>query len=159
LRGEFGAIAETAIRHGVGGLIHRDVQSRNIMVRDQRFYVIDFQGARRGPIQYDLASLLIDPYVELPPCVQEQLLTYGMQALASRLPIRETAFRKGYAHCAITRNLQILGAFGYLSRVKGKTGFERYIPAALKTLRASLNACSDGDYPLLTSLVNRITMR
>lgn len=158
LRNDFQSIAETALKYGITGLMHRDFQSRNIMVKDNRFYVIDFQGARLGPIQYDLASLLIDPYVDLSSSLQEQLLDYCVHALSSRIAIQAEAFCRGYTHCAITRNLQMLGAFGYLSRVKGKTDFERYIPTAVQTLKNRLNTLADDPYPCLKAVVDAIAL-
>jgi NDP-sugar pyrophosphorylase family protein len=62
---EFDLLAQRALEHPYTGFLHRDFQSRNILVRHGKYYVIDFQGARLGPLQYDLASLLIDPYVKL----------------------------------------------------------------------------------------------
>ena len=69
---EFAIIADGALSHAVEGFIHRDMQSRNIMLKGGRWYFIDFQGGRLGPVQYDLASLLIDPYVGLTPAEQDK---------------------------------------------------------------------------------------
>jgi aminoglycoside/choline kinase family phosphotransferase/dTDP-glucose pyrophosphorylase len=120
---EFEYVAENALQHALDGLMHRDFQSRNIMVKDDEFYFIDFQGSRLGPIQYDLASLLIDPYVQLPPDIQAQLLQYGVEKLKTDINLNTDNFRRCYRYCRLTRNLQILGAFGYLSRVKAKSQF------------------------------------
>jgi aminoglycoside/choline kinase family phosphotransferase/dTDP-glucose pyrophosphorylase len=130
---EFEYVAENALQHALDGLMHRDFQSRNIMVKDDEFYFIDFQGSRLGPIQYDLASLLIDPYVQLPPDIQAQLLQYGVEKLKTDINLNTDNFRRCYRYCRLTRNLQILGAFGYLSRVKAKSQFEQYIPPAVET--------------------------
>jgi aminoglycoside/choline kinase family phosphotransferase/dTDP-glucose pyrophosphorylase len=132
---EFEYVAENALQHALDGLMHRDFQSRNIMVKDDEFYFIDFQGSRLGPIQYDLASLLIDPYVQLPPDIQAQLLQYGVEKLKTDINLNTDNFRRCYRYCRLTRNLQILGAFGYLSRVKAKSQFEQYIPPAGVTLK------------------------
>jgi len=128
--------------------MHRDMQSQNIMFfshsgNNGEFRLIDFQGGRMGPIQYDLASLLIDPYVDLPLPAQEHLLTYCIEKRSSVSYVDPEKFRIGYEYCALSRNLQMLGAFGYLSRVRGKTWFEEYIPAALKTLRYRLSLFDD----------------
>ena len=74
--------------------IHRDFQSRNIMILGDRHYLIDFQGARKGPIQYDLASLLIDPYVELPDTIQTILRDYCMEALSKKTTVEPDEFRR-----------------------------------------------------------------
>ena len=88
-----------------------------------------------GPPQYDLASLLIDPYVTIPEQIRVELFDYYLQELSARFPIRSKSFRENYEVIAFQRNLQILGAYAFLSRVKGKTYFEDYIPAALADLK------------------------
>jgi aminoglycoside/choline kinase family phosphotransferase len=139
LAAEFEQLADGALRFGHMGFMHRDLQSRNIMLQDDRVRFIDFQGGRLGPLQYDLASLLIDPYVALTPPEQERLLAHAVQTLSGRTALDVQAFMRGYDYCAVTRNLQMLGAFGFLSRVKGKRGFEAYIPQAVATLNRRLS--------------------
>jgi len=153
---EFEYLAENALQHTVDGLMHRDFQSRNIMVRNDAFYFIDFQGSRLGPIQYDLASLLIDPYVQLPPDIQTQLLKYGMQKLKTDNHLNDEDFRRCYRYCRLTRNLQILGAFGYLSRVKAKPHFEQYIAPAVQTLKRNLKKHEQKTLPMLNDLMDTI---
>jgi len=126
------------------------------MVKDNRFYFIDFQGGRLGPIQYDLASLLVDPYVELSRSVQNQLLHLSVEILSSLLNVNPNNFLVCYKYCAITRNLQILGAFAYLSRIKGKRYFEKYIPDAIKTLKHNLAVLGNTEFPGLRSVVEKI---
>ncbi|MEW6188302.1 MAG: phosphotransferase [Thermodesulfobacteriota bacterium] len=116
-------------------LLYRDFQSRNLMIWSGGIGLIDFQAARIGPPQYDLASLLIDPYVNLSEELQKDLLEHYLEDLSQRLPLQEKAFREHYDIIAFQRNLQVLGAFAYLSRVKGKIYFEQYIPAALASLK------------------------
>lgn len=138
LKEEFELIADTALDTDHIGFIHRDFQSRNILVRGENYYVIDFQGGRLGPLQYDLASLLIDPYVELPRNVQDGLLSDYLTRLSEFVPVDPGRFLRAYQYCAINRNLQILGAFAFLSHEKGKKDFEPYIPAALRSLKQRL---------------------
>jgi aminoglycoside/choline kinase family phosphotransferase len=153
---EFEILAEKALCHSANGFMHRDMQSRNIMVHDDRFYFIDFQGGRIGPIQYDLASLLIDPYVDLSPESQNRLLEYAIKKLSSHIRFDTKGFVSCFNHCAITRNLQILGAFGFLSRVKKKKYFENYIPAAVKALNSRLKNYKNSPFPVLTSIVEKV---
>lgn len=152
---EFSAMADNALEHAVIGLMHRDLQSRNIMVKNNRYYLIDFQSGRFGPVQYDLASLLIDPYVELPRPIQDKLLNYCFERIAENIGVSQDAFYKGYRYCALTRNLQMLGAFGYLSRQKGKTYFETFIPPAIKTLAHNLSLVPE-EFPRLRKIVENI---
>ena len=119
--------------------LYRDFQSRNIMIWSGGIGLIDFQAARLGPPQYDLASLLIDPYVNLPGEIQQELLTFYLKELSSLVPVDQKAFREHYEIIAFQRNLQILGAFSFLSRVKGKTYFKQYIPPALFSLKGRLS--------------------
>ena len=156
LEAEFRLLAEKALRFAVNGFMHRDMQSRNIMVKKDRFYFIDFQGGRLGPIQYDLASLLIDPYVDLPRAIQNTLLTFCVETLSPLFRIDPDQFLSCYQYCAVTRNLQILGAFGFLSRIKKKTYFEKYIPNAIKTLKYHFSVFQREEFPTLTSIVRQI---
>jgi len=152
---EFEHLARLIDQSRIPGFLHRDFQSRNIMVQHQRIAFIDFQGGRLGPVQYDLASLLIDPYAALPVAVQQQLFAYGAARLDSRFGTDLEKFQEGYKLCAVARNLQILGAFAYLSRVKGKHQFEAYIPTAVDSLvRNVLRA--PADLPRLSDAARRI---
>ncbi len=152
---EFILLADNALQDATIGFMHRDMQSRNIMLKDNSVYFIDFQGGRIGPIQYDLASLLIDPYVDLPQRMLNQLLDYSIKMLSATTSVEPDKFRTCYHYCALTRNLQILGAFAYLSKVTGKHYFEDYIPAALQTLRSNLLARGQDEFPALTATVEK----
>lgn len=148
---EFELIADVIEEFGIPGFMHRDLQSRNIMVTHKGFFFIDFQGARKGPVQYDLASLITDPYVELDQGLREKLLCHAMDQIASKLSgFNKNGFLKGYLYCAVSRNLQALGAYGYLSRVKHKTGFEKYINPALNNLRTLLGSVREPALPCLS---------
>jgi aminoglycoside/choline kinase family phosphotransferase len=136
--------------------LHRDYQSRNLYIVNGRLRVIDFQGGRLGPLGYDAAALLIDPYVKLSPALQAEFLDYYLELLKTSLDLDPEAFREQYYHLALCRNLQILGAFGFLTRVKGKDYFARYIPAALEGLKRRLQE-RPGEFPLLARVVEGIT--
>ncbi|WDP88797.1 MAG: phosphotransferase [Desulfobacter sp.] len=150
----FSHIADRALAHGYAGLMHRDFQSRNIMIHQGDVWFIDFQSARKGPIQYDLASLLIDPYVKLPPDMQEELLDHAMARLDLADPAEKNRFKESYSYCCITRNLQMLGAFGFLTRIKKKQKFEAYIPHALAALKQRLNKMENSILAPLAGFIN-----
>lgn len=151
---DFERLLTRALTPGPNFFLHRDFQSRNLMIKNGRLRVIDFQGGRLGPLGYDVAALLIDPYVNLQPAWQEELLAYYLDLLEERLPGADReAFTAQYRHLALSRNLQILGAFGYLTKVKEKANFARYIPTAVAGLRQRLAACA-GEFPLLEQVVN-----
>jgi aminoglycoside/choline kinase family phosphotransferase len=113
-------------------LVHRDFQSQNIIVRSGHAHLIDFQGMRPGLAEYDLASLLFDPYVRLSEAEREELYSYYMVRRGLR-PTRET--RETLRLCAVQRLMQALGAYGFLGLVKGNRHFLAHIPAALDSLR------------------------
>lgn len=117
-------------------LIHRDCQSKNIMIKDDTVYFIDFQGARYGLLHYDLASLVEDPYVNLDKGIKEGLIDYYL----SVIPIKyETvSFTRLYTYCSIQRLMQALGAYAFLGLRKGKREFLQYIPCALEKLKNTL---------------------
>ncbi|TWI72246.1 NDP-sugar pyrophosphorylase family protein [Desulfobotulus alkaliphilus] len=129
----FHFLAEKTLEYGCTGLIHRDFQSRNIMILNEKIHIIDFQGAMQGPLQYDLASLLLDPYAGLAPAMQERLLEKCTGLMEEEGCCPHT-FRKGYRYAALCRNLQILGAFSFLWKRKNKSFFKDYISPALKSL-------------------------
>ena len=156
---DFERLLTRALTPALNYFLHRDFQSRNLMIKNGRLRVIDFQGGRLGPLGYDVAALLIDPYLNLSPAIQEELLAYYLDLLAERLPgVDREAFIEQYRHLALCRNLQILGAFGYLTRVKEKPNFARYIPAALAGLRQRL-AARGGEFPLLERLVATLKLK
>ncbi len=151
---EFAMIADNALKYAFPGLMHRDMQSKNIMIQKGKIYFIDFQSARKGPLQYDLASLLIDPYVKLPDTIQKELLVYTMSRLEIDSKTKKREFEECYKFCCLTRNLQFLGAFAFLSRVKGKKNFESYIPDAVGSLKSIIQSMAS--LPSLRKLVKRL---
>lgn len=156
LAGDFSDLADHALRHACDGFMHRDFQSRNIMIKDRRCYFIDFQSGRLGPVQYDLASLLIDPYTGLPRPIQDDLAHYFLAIYRELKPVDPAEFMEGYRYLKITRNLQMLGAFGFLSRVKGKTQFENHIPKAVENLKDHVSRTEGKLFKNLKKIVDKI---
>ena len=153
LEKSFEHLIEEANRAENRFFLHRDFQSRNIMITGKKIGILDWQGGRLGPLAYDLASLLIDPYTRLPVPEEESIYSMYCQLLRRKQPDRLASFEKTFPYLAIQRNLQILGAFSFLSRVRGKTYFEEYIPGALESLRHLLEAVKDGNLSRLRDLV------
>ncbi|SMD04062.1 Phosphotransferase enzyme family protein [Desulfocicer vacuolatum DSM 3385] len=152
---QFDFIAGQCLENAITGLMHRDMQSRNIMVSQDQLRIIDFQSARTGPMQYDVASLLIDPYVHLDRSIQETILDYCAKAVEKRTGFAEKKFKKGYYYCALTRNFQILGAFSNLSKNRGKTWFEPFIRPALKSLATAIHTVNIPDVNLLAKTIDQ----
>ncbi len=109
-------------------LIHRDFQSQNLIIRGDQAHLIDFQGMRPGLAEYDLASLLYDPYVQLGESERTQLRTFYRE----QMPMAEN-FEEKVCLCALQRLMQALGAYGFLGLVKRKA-FLEHIPPALESL-------------------------
>jgi aminoglycoside/choline kinase family phosphotransferase/dTDP-glucose pyrophosphorylase len=149
-------LADAILAHPAAGFMHRDFQSRNILISDGKPWIIDFQGGRLGPVQYDLASLLIDPYVALPAEIQTALLEYFVARHHDRTGQSPQDSAALYRLCALARNLQILGAFGFLAKQKGKTYFANYIPNALESLRMNLAAIKTHAFPELQAIAETL---
>jgi NDP-sugar pyrophosphorylase family protein/aminoglycoside/choline kinase family phosphotransferase len=134
-------------------VLHRDLQSQNIMLKGGvQPVLIDFQGARWGPPGYDLASLLWDPYAPLDGALRGRLLDHYRARMGDDLPPDLDA---SLLPCRLQRHMQALGAFGYLSREKGKRWFERHVPEALRLLKEEA-ALARRDYPALHALVRAL---
>jgi aminoglycoside/choline kinase family phosphotransferase len=116
-------------------LVHRDFQSQNVIVRDGEVCLIDFQGLRPGLAQYDLASLLLDPYVELTAEERGELLGHYLSGLYGPGRSADPHFHAIYDLCAMQRLMQALGAYGKLGHLDGRTQFLDSIPTALSRLR------------------------
>jgi aminoglycoside/choline kinase family phosphotransferase len=116
-------------------LVHRDFQSQNIIVRNGQAHLIDFQGMRPGLAEYDLASLLFDPYVTFSRAECEEVLAdYESKRAAANNRVAPD-FRDIFRLCGIQRLMQALGAYGFLGLVKGHNAFLDHIPAAIASLR------------------------
>ena len=135
--------------------LHRDFQSRNIMVKDGKIRIIDYQGGRRGPLAYDLASLLIDPYMGLPASVQQRIKEVYVTKLQEHIPYDPLQFEQEYLLLALQRNLQILGAFAFLNQQRKKTFFSQFIGPALCSLNSLLAKPEADDYVALREVASQ----
>lgn len=158
LRRDFEDLAQDAGVHEPSWVIHRDFQSRNIMVHRSSLRLLDFQGMRYGPPAYDLASLLLDPYVSLPPRLQEDFVELYRSASRRFLNGSRAEFKRSYTAVRLCRNLQALGAYGFLSTVKGKHQFLKYIPKAWQQLMEWVNGPCKGNYPKLRKCLSSIDL-
>ncbi|MCK4413049.1 MAG: phosphotransferase [Candidatus Eisenbacteria sp.] len=156
--------AETAGTRGVSESVfmHRDFQSRNLMVSLEGLAVIDFQGARLGPPGYDLAALLCDPYVHLPAQHRDEFVALYRQE-AGRAGVRAVVemtadgWRAHFLANAANRLMQALGAFAKLGIHEGRPGFSEHVPAGLALLAEILDAL--GETPRLRRLVRELQDR
>jgi aminoglycoside/choline kinase family phosphotransferase len=110
-------------------LVHRDFQSQNLLIKDTKVFMIDFQGLRRGRQEYDLASLIFDPYMDHSDDEREALLDLW-EEISDERP--ETTL---FHQCAAQRLMQALGAFGNILENRGDEWYRQHIPAAVKSLQ------------------------
>ncbi len=152
---ECGRLADAAAAAPADFFLHRDFQSRNLMVQDGQIRFLDFQGGRLGPLAYDLASLLLDPYATLPAAQQGRLIDVYLAALREEIDYDPEQFRQEYLWLALQRNLQILGAFAFLSQVRRKPFFARFLQPALESLAGLLAKPEAAGYPALRNLTDQ----
>jgi len=133
-------------------LIHRDFQSQNIMVRETLVGLVDFQGMRIGTAYYDLASLLFDPYVPMTVAERDEMLQF-YHGLDSGLAAPWEAFHRLTQFAGCQRLMQCLGAYGFLSLVKGRRHFLSHVPRGLARLREAIEGA--GPLPGLRGLAAR----
>jgi aminoglycoside/choline kinase family phosphotransferase len=115
--------------------LYRDFQSRNVMLRDGHPFFLDYQGGRRGALQYDIASLLYDGKADLPPELRQQLLERYLDTLAGFIKLEREAFMQHYYAYVYIRIMQALGAYGFRGFYERKAHFLQSVPYALKSLR------------------------
>ncbi|HEY6001129.1 MAG TPA: phosphotransferase, partial [bacterium] len=149
---ELARLAARAAGAGAAFLLHRDYQSQNLKIHDGRVRVIDFQGARPGPPQYDVAALLLDPYVDLPPGLRAQLLEHYLAAFGARADVGRDAFLAFFPAIAAHRLMQALGAYAFLELRRAKPAFLTHVPVALRLLEETLAPLA-GEAPRLAALV------
>ncbi len=156
---ELGELCRLAGRARPLGFTHRDFQSRNILVGANGLGLVDFQGGRLGPAQYDLAALLNDPYVDLPRPLRQRLLERYLELRAPLGGLEPAQFLMGWPYVAISRAMQTLGAFAFLTRARGRAHFAAYVPPALGTLRALAALPELESFPALAGLLAALPER
>ncbi len=135
LEDDFGRLTKFLLSASHDYFLYRDFQSRNVMLRDGRPYFLDYQGGRKGALQYDIASLLYDGKADLPPELREQLLDHYLESLGAYIRVDRGAFMEHYYAYVYVRILQALGAYGFRGFYERKAHFLQSVPYALKNLR------------------------
>ena len=131
---DFQRLADFAMEAPSDYFMYRDFQSRNIMIKDNTPLFIDYQGGRKGPLQYDIISLLYQVKAQIPDDLRKELLSYYKEKLNSYLNIEEIGFDKYYKTFVLIRLLQVLGAYGFRGLIQKKSHFMESIPYALNEL-------------------------
>jgi len=115
--------------------VYRDFQTRNIMQFKNKLYFIDYQGGRRGPVHYDLVSLLFQARIEMPAQIREQLIDYYIEKAQKVAPRSVRDFRHHFYKFVLIRILQTLGAYGFRGLHEKKQHFVRSIPMAINNIK------------------------
>jgi len=132
---DFGRLTKFLLSAQRDYFLYRDFQSRNIMLQDGQPFFLDYQGGRKGALQYDIASLLYDAKADLPPQLRQQLLEHYLEALAGFVELPRDAFLQHYYAYVYVRIMQALGAYGFRGFYERKAHFLQSVPYALKNLR------------------------
>ena len=146
---------------GPDTFLYRDCQSRNVMIKDGKPYFIDFQGGRRGPTQYDVASFLWQAKANIPAALREELIDVYLAELKKLQPgLDKAAWKAALPHFVLFRTLQVLGAYGYRGYFERKPHFLESIPMAIKNLRDLFAVHSDlrTQYPYLYAISNDLLL-
>jgi aminoglycoside/choline kinase family phosphotransferase len=135
LENDFGRLTDFLLSAPRDYFLYRDFQSRNIMLRDGQPFFVDYQGGRKGALQYDIASLLYDAKADLSPELRQELLDHYLDALGRYVKLDREAFMRHYYAYVHVRILQALGAYGFRGFYERKAHFLQSVPYALKNLR------------------------
>jgi aminoglycoside/choline kinase family phosphotransferase len=142
LEHDFGRLTKFLLSADRDYFLYRDFQSRNIMLHkvegaqsENQPYFLDYQGGRKGALQYDIASLLYDAKADLPPDLRQQLLDHYLDSLANFIDLDRAAFMQFYYAYVYVRIMQALGAYGFRGFYERKEHFLQSVPYALRNLR------------------------
>ncbi len=135
LEDDFNRLTEFLLSADRDYFLYRDFQSRNVMLRDGQPFFLDYQGGRKGALQYDVASLLFDAKADLPPELRQQLFDHYLDSLNHFLDLSRDVFLRHYYAYVYIRIMQALGAYGFRGFYERKAHFLQSVPYALKNLR------------------------
>jgi aminoglycoside/choline kinase family phosphotransferase len=134
LEDDFSRLTDFLLGADQNYFLYRDFQSRNVMLREGKPYFLDYQGGRKGALQYDIASLLYDGKADLPPQLRQELLDHYLDCLGGFIKVDRQVFLKHYYAYVYVRILQALGAYGFRGFYERKAHFLQSVPYALKNL-------------------------
>ena len=135
LEDDFDRLSNLLLEAAGDFFLYRDFQSRNVMLHHGQPYFVDYQGGRKGALQYDIASLLFDAKADLPPDLRQQLLDAYLDALSKHIKLDREAFLRYYYAFVYVRIMQALGAYGFRGFYERKPHFLQSVPYALKNIR------------------------
>ena len=158
LEDDFQCFTDYLLQADCSFFLYRDFQSRNIMLHDNCLYFIDYQGGRKGALQYDIASLLYDAKADVPQDVRNELTEYYIKTISKLIHLNRKEFTEYFYGYVIIRIMQTLGAFGFRGLYERKEHFVQSIPYAIKNLKWLLNTVSFPiEIPNLMDALQKIT--
>lgn len=157
LEDDFDHLATVLLKDSDQVFMYRDYQSRNVMIRDGQPWLIDFQGGRRGPVEYDLVSFLWQARARFSPTLRRELIGEYLRSASRYRSFDEEAFNRRIQYFVLFRTLQVLGTYGYRGYFEHKAHFVQSIPMAIDNLRALLAENEFADMPYLTALLREMT--
>lgn len=149
---DFRRLSEVLMRSFSSNFLYRDFQARNVMLVDGKPYFIDFQGGRKGPIYYDVASFIWQAKANYSQELKEELIETYIQSLKKYMPVDEKYFLSQLRHFVLFRTLQVLGAYGFRGYFEKKPHFLQSVPYAMDNLKQLLKE-PFAEYPYLSSLL------
>ena len=156
LEDDFDRMAEMLLCNDCSTFMYRDFQSRNVMIHDGEPWFIDFQGGRRGPMEYDLVSFLWQARANFTPAMRKELIEEYIQSAMRYTEIDKATFGKRLTLFVLFRTLQVLGAYGYRGYFEHKLHFMQSIPLAMDNLRALMAEEEFPELPYLCTLLQRM---
>ena len=155
LEDDFQTMAKVLMRSNTDTFMYRDFQSRNVMIVDGEPWFIDFQGGRKGPFYYDVASFLWQAKANIPDGLRHELLEVYLDSVRKYHPIEREEFIANLRHFVLVRTLQVLGAYGFRGYFEKKPHFMQSVPFAIANLRALLHE-PYAEYPYLNELLLKL---
>ena len=156
LEDDFENMTQVLLADTFSTFMYRDFQSRNVMIREGKPYFIDFQGGRKGPVYYDVASFLWQAKARFPQHLREELIHDYLDALHAYCPMPESYFREQLRQFVLFRTLQVLGAYGFRGYFEQKPHFLQSIPYAIENLDQLLEEDFPA-YPHLCKVLKQLT--
>ena len=155
LQDDFERLKSDLLQDVPEAFMYRDFQARNIMLHDGELWYIDFQGGRRGPLEYDLASFAWQARARYPEDLRRALVNTYIDALGKHMPVDRDVFLERLRIFVLFRTLQVLGAYGFRGRIEKRSHFLESIPYALENLRELVSTPFER-YPYLSGVLARL---
>ena len=156
LQDDFERFADDLLEDDMDTFMYRDFNARNVMICDGRPCFIDFQGGRRGPIYYDVASFVWQARAAYPDCLKERMVKSYLEGLSEYMTISRELFDRRLRLFILFRLLQVLGAYGFRGWTEHKANFVTSIPAAIDSLKVLVSNGFES-YPYLVETLRKMT--